>query len=212
MAPTLSRRGRLGLGLATAGCVIIGAYAVALTASGYRLLPADIAANGFPVALRLHITTAGVALLLVPWQLWPSLRQRWPALHRRLGKAYALVALAGGISGLAAAFTTQHGPVAAAGFAALGVTWTVTTLAALQAALRRDLVIHRRWALRSFASAFAAVTLRLELPLAAALGFSFETAYPVVAWLCWVPNLLVVEWWLARRRVEARPPLPLTRA
>ncbi len=80
--------------------------------------------------------------------------------------------------------------------------WTGTTLAALQAALRRDLVAHRRWALRSFASAFAAVTLRLELPLAAMLGVPFATAYPLVAWLCWVPNLLVAEWWLARRRVE----------
>lgn len=212
MAPTLARRARLGLGLATAGCLMIGAYAVALTVSGYRLLPADIAANGFPLALRWHITTAGVALLLVPWQLWPGLRRRWPALHRRLGQGYALAALAGGLSGFAAAFTTQHGPVAAAGFAALGVAWTGTTLAALQAALRRDLVTHRRWALRSFASAFAAVTLRLELPLAAALGFSFETAYPVVAWLCWVPNLLVVEWWLARRPVQAPQPRPLARA
>jgi uncharacterized membrane protein len=210
MAHPLSPRARLGLVLATTGCLLIGAYAVVLTASGYRLLPADIAANGFPLALRLHITTAGVALLLVPWQLWPTLRRRSPALHRRLGKAYAFAALAGGVSGLAAAFTTQHGPVAAAGFAALGLAWTGTTLAALRAALRRDLVTHRRWALRSFSGAFAAVTLRLELPLAAAVGISFETAYPLVAWLCWVPNLLAVQWWLARRPVDAAP-RPLTR-
>ncbi len=202
MTLSLSRRARLALGLATAGCLLIGLYAVALTASGYRLLPPDIAANGFPLALRLHITTAGVALLLVPWQLWPGLRRRWPALHRRLGKAYAVAALAGGLSGLAAAFSTQYGPLAAAGFATLGVAWTGTTVAALRAALRGDLATHRRWALRSFASAFAAVTLRLELPLAAGLGLSFETAYPVVAWLCWVPNLLMAEWWLSRRSVE----------
>ncbi len=211
MTTSLSRAARLGLGLVTAGCVLIGLYAVALTASGYRLLPADIAGNGLPLALRVHITTAGAALLLVPWQLWPGLRRRWPALHRRLGKVYAAAALAGGLSGLAAAFATQFGPVAGAGFAALGMAWTGTTLAALQAALRGDLTTHRRWALRSFASAFAAVTLRLELPLAAALGLSFETAYPVVAWVCWVPNLAVAEWWLRRRPVADLQRRPVAR-
>jgi len=45
---------------------------------------------------------------------------------------------------------------------------------------------------------FAAVTLRLYLPvLGGTLGF--ETGYPIVAWLCWVPNLIVAEWILRRR-------------
>ena len=53
------------------------------------------------------------------------------------------------------------------------------------------------------ALAFAAVTLRLYLPLAAVAGFSFAEAYPLVAWLCWLPNLVIAE--RALRRSAPRP-------
>ncbi|MEQ9003518.1 MAG: DUF2306 domain-containing protein, partial [Pseudomonadales bacterium] len=70
-----------------------------------------------------------------------------------------------------------------------------------------DIDGHRRWMVRNFALTFAAVTLRLELGLlTGALGWSFDHAYLTVAWLCWVPNLVVAEWWLLRpaaRRVAA---------
>jgi hypothetical protein len=32
------------------------------------------------------------------------------------------------------------------------------------------------------------------------LGADFEIAYPIIAWACWIPNLLVAELYLARRR------------
>jgi len=51
---------------------------------------------------------------------------------------------------------------------------------------------------RSYALIFAAVTLRIELPLLTAAFHDFTPAYLVVAWLSWVPNLLVVEWYLRR--------------
>jgi hypothetical protein len=38
------------------------------------------------------------------------------------------------------------------------------------------------------------VTLRLYLPLSGAIGIPFDDAYPAIAWLCWVPNLVVAEW------------------
>ena len=46
---------------------------------------------------------------------------------------------------------------------------------------------------------YAAVTLRLWLiALIPVLG-DFGSAYVLVPFLCWVPNLLVVEWLLRRR-------------
>ena len=47
---------------------------------------------------------------------------------------------------------------------------------------------------------FGAVTLRIYLGLFALAGVPFEEAYPAVAWLAWVPNLLLVEWFLALKR------------
>ncbi|GAA4407963.1 hypothetical protein GCM10023089_18490 [Quisquiliibacterium transsilvanicum] len=31
-----------------------------------------------------------------------------------------------------------------------------------------------------------------------ASGFTLDVTYPVVAWLCWVPNLVLAEWLLSR--------------
>ncbi len=51
--------------------------------------------------------------------------------------------------------------------------------------------------LRNFALTFAAVTLRIYLNVFAAIGVDFSESYPVVAWLAWVPNLILIEWYLA---------------
>jgi hypothetical protein len=48
--------------------------------------------------------------------------------------------------------------------------------------------------IRSYALCLAAVTLRLWLPVGLAQGVRFEVMYPLVAWLCWVPNLMLAEW------------------
>ena len=45
---------------------------------------------------------------------------------------------------------------------------------------------------RNFSLTFAGLTLRLYIFAALASGFSFETAYPKVAWL-WLLNLAIAE-------------------
>lgn len=45
---------------------------------------------------------------------------------------------------------------------------------------------------RNFSLAFAAVMLRLYVPAAVLAGADF--AYAIIAWLCWVPNLVIAEW------------------
>jgi hypothetical protein len=47
---------------------------------------------------------------------------------------------------------------------------------------------------RNFSLTFAAVTLRLYIPASVFAGIDFAVAYPIIAWLCWLPNLLVAEW------------------
>ena len=66
-----------------------------------------------------------------------------------------------------------------------------------------DVARHQQWMIRSFALTLAAVTLRVYLPLAFANQVPFEVSYPVIAWMCWVPNLIVAEWFLLRQRPKA---------
>jgi hypothetical protein len=55
---------------------------------------------------------------------------------------------------------------------------------------------------RNFSLTFAAVTLRLYLPISGVAGVPFEVAYPIIAWIAWVPNLIVAEWWFNRGPTE----------
>ena len=146
-----------------------------------------------------HALSAGLALLLGPWQFLASVRARRPGLHRLIGRSYLTVCLVGGVTGLVLALNASSGDLARAGFGALAVVWLGANAMGYSAALRRDFTSHRRWMIRSFALTFAAVTLRLYLPISFVPGFSFAVAYPIISWVAWVPNLIVAEIWLRAR-------------
>ena len=163
-------------------------------------------------ALTVHALGASVALLTGPWQFLPGLRRRHMGLHRVLGRVYVAAVLVGWIASVPVGLHAETGAVASAGFLTLGAAWIVTTGLALERVLHRDVAAHRRWMVRSYALTAAAITLRIYLPGALALRLPFPAAYPAIAWLCWVPNLLWAEWWLrqADHRTRAQPDGPLT--
>lgn len=190
-------------------CVGVAVYAIA----SYALLPLgtvlhpDIRASfaeHIAVVVYLHVFCAAVALLLGPLQFWAALRVRRPGLHRWLGAIYLAVGVGvGGLSGLILAINAFGGTWARLGFGTLALLWIATGAMALKSILAGDVPAHRRWMTRNFALTLAAVTLRLYLPATMLIGLSLEVAYPLVAWLCWVPNLVGVEWRLHRARPGA---------
>lgn len=152
-----------------------------------------------------HVIAAPIALAIAVLQFLPRLRARRPGLHRWTGRVYATAILFGGVSGLLLAYTALDRPVAAAGFALLAVMWLGITARAVWLARAGQIAAHRRWMIRSFALTFAAVTLRLQLPVLFGLGMEYPEASNIIAWSCWVPNLLVAEW-LVRRQVGPDAP------
>ena len=144
--------------------------------------------------IYVHIFASVVALALGPFQFSARLRARHVALHRWSGRLYLGVGvLVGGLAGLFMASHASGGPAARLGFSCLALGWLYTGSRAYFAIRAADIASHRRWMVRNFALTFAAVTLRLWLPASIASGITFEVAYPAIAWLCWVPNLLVAE-------------------
>jgi hypothetical protein len=75
----------------------------------------------------------------------------------------------------------------------LGTLWLMTGVMAYLRIRQGDVQEHRAWMIRNYALTWSAVMLRLWLPLFFVLGYDFPEAYTTVAWLCWVPNLLVAE-------------------
>lgn len=148
-----------------------------------------------PAGIYTHVFASMVALTLGPLQFSSRLRQTRIQLHRWLGRAYLGVGvLGGGLAGLYMAQFAFGGTVARLGFATLAACWLYSGLRAFLAIRRGAVDEHRRWMVRNFSLTFAAVTLRLYLPVSMAAGIDFSVAYAIIAWLCWVPNLAYAEW------------------
>jgi len=206
-------RSRLGL-LVWASTATISTV-VALVSYRYLVgqgpVPPNIAANRhFDPWIAVHAAGAATALLLGPWQFRPRLRVRWPFLHKCIGRIYALGCASGGLAALVLATGLSSGPVAGAGFAALGLAWLITTGLAVREVLAGRIAPHRRWMIRSFALTLSAVTLRLYLPLSDVFNVEFLTAYRTIAWACWLPNLLLAELFLWRRPTSVLFAHPVT--
>ena len=146
-----------------------------------------------------HIIFGGMALLIGWIQFFPKFRSRYLKSHRIIGMIYLTAISLSGVAGLFLAFYAEGGWVAKTGFGALALAWLVTSTKALTSIKKGQVNQHRNWMIRSYALTFAAVTLRIYLPLFQfALGMEFFTAYVIIAWLCWVPNLAWAEWRIKR--------------
>lgn len=152
-----------------------------------------------------HIIFGGVALLTGWSQFSVKLRQKYLNTHRLLGKIYVAVCLLSGSAALYLAFHATGGWVAALGFGGLGLSWIFTTTKAFLSIRQKQITQHQAWMIRSYALTWAAVTLRIYLPLGQIAQFDFIEAYRVIAWLCWVPNLLVAEWIISRLKISPHP-------
>ncbi|MGS2760997.1 DUF2306 domain-containing protein [Sinomicrobium sp. M5D2P9] len=138
-----------------------------------------------------HIAFGGLALLVGWLQFGAKWRQRNIGLHRKIGKVYVLSVLISGLCGFFIGFYATGGIIPASGFISLSVVWLTTTVLGFDAARKRQIDRHGKFMIYSYACCFAAVTLRVWLPLLEILLGNFVDAYRIVAWLAWVPNLIV---------------------
>jgi uncharacterized membrane protein len=191
-------------------CLGVSAYALAYLVLGEQMYPPNLAASflAHENSLRLHVAGGAIALGLGPFLIGGPRRRR--GRHRVLGKAYLGAVLLGGLGGVSLSRFSHGGWPTHLGFAALGIAWIGTTLVAWVRIRSGDVARHRAWITRSFLLTLAAVTLRIYLPLSGLLGLPFDTSYPAISWLCWVPNLLVAE--ILVRRADWTRPAPVTSA
>ncbi len=146
------------------------------------------------VAFYLHISGALLALAVGSLQFWPSFRNKHLKIHRIFGKLYAAGIAIAGPAGLYMAFFARGGLFAQIGFVCLDLVWIATTYLGVRAILRHDVPTHQRWITRSYAITFAAVTLRLWVPiLSLGFGLNETQVLSITPWLSWIPNLLLAE-------------------
>ncbi|PAD35739.1 DUF2306 domain-containing protein [Terribacillus saccharophilus] len=202
---------RIRLGVVTLLAVGIAGYSVVqygfvgLDKAGMvmqKISSGEVLSDMWRIMLSIHIATSIFALVLGPFLLLDSIRQKNKVLHKRMGYIYTAGVIGGGITGLYLAYYASGGTFAKIGFALMAITWLVTVFFAVKAAIQKKIAQHRRWTMVNYSMTFAAVTLRIWLGM---FMFVFGPAlygvyYAYTAWLSWVPNILIMLVYLQRKK------------
>jgi len=131
-------------------------------------------------------------------------------LHRNIGKIYLLSVLISGPCGIYIAQFATGGINNVIAFSLSGIIWIVTSFLAYSYVRKGEVLSHQKMMIYSYAVCFSAVTLRFWLPTLIYFTSSFITAYQIVGWLSWVPNLFVAYYFV--NRLDRRKEVSLERA
>jgi hypothetical protein len=154
-------------------------------------------------AFYIHIVTGSIVLITGVFQLNQRIRAHYTAWHRIAGKVYLFVILVfTAPSGLVMSLYANGGLATVSGFAMLALLWWFFTWKGFQNAIHKRWDVHRKFMMRSYALTFAAVTLRLYSIFFALAGYRGESIYTIVAWLSWVPSLIVIEIYLRQKTTK----------
>ena len=148
-----------------------------------------------------HVYSAIFVLLAGFTQFNSKILSRYPKIHKWLGYFYAgIVLFLAAPSGIFIGWFANGGLMAKTSFVILGILWFCFTLNAVLLILKRKITDHKKFMYRSFALAASAITLRLWKVI---LVYLFHPApmdvYQIIAWLGWIPNLLIAEWLIKKK-------------
>ncbi|QMW06241.1 DUF2306 domain-containing protein [Spirosoma foliorum] len=169
--------------------------------------------------IGLHFAAGGIILILGSIQLIDSVRVRYPAIHRWIGRVYIVACLLAAIGGLAfiLAKGTIGGSIMSLGFGLYGVLMFIAAIATYRQAIAKNLDKHRMWALRLYALAIGSWLYRMDygfwLLLTDGLGHTKAFSGPfdrVMDFFFYIPNLLVVEVFVRAGSYKASPTLKLS--
>lgn len=167
-------------------------------------------ATGMPLgnlAIFSHMVFGGLLMLFLPLQVWPGMRERFTAYHRRMGRVLCVLAATTGIGGLLyiALRGTIGGVWMTAGFALYGALVVLCAAQALRHARAGVFDTHRRWALRLLVLSFGSWLYRVHYGLwylttgGLASTPDFDGTFDLVQnFAFYLPYLLALEVWMRR--------------
>lgn len=207
MKDTISRRlTRLGKWLWIAG-LLLAVYLMADLSLPYTALRKNVDflitkqrvyhITWWRIGFYVHVFTSVLVLLAGFTQFNRFFLHQRPLWHRRAGWLYIVAVLVlSAPSGFLLALRANGGLLARISFVLLGVAWFITTLQALLLVKKQLFEKHANWMLRSYALTLSAIGLRTYAWLFDLLNIHMapRNVYILIAWISWVPNLLIAEW------------------
>lgn len=144
-----------------------------------------------------HISGGLLALIIGPFQFWKTFRNKFMMTHRWMGRIYLTAILIGTISSTYLAWTSAFRVNFSWAFAlqSLAFAWIATAAMAYVSVMRRRILQHKEWMIRSYVVSFAFVTFRWlnELTVVKNLMPQFAERGPTIIWLSWTIPLLITE-------------------
>lgn len=156
------------------------------------------------IAFFTHVFTSMFALLAGFTQFSKYILKNHKKTHRNIGKLYVFVILfLTGPSGFIMAIYANGGYTSKIGFLFLDILWIYFTAKAFRLALKKDFKNHENYMYRSYALTLSAITLRAWKYI---LVLLFQPApmdvYRLVAWLGFIPNLLLIEFLIWKKLLK----------
>ena len=163
---------------------------------GYLALKSQAIINSkmWQLFLYTHIISGGISILIGWIQFSKKMQQKYVNLHRNIGKIYVVSALICSLSGIYVGFFATGGFIAAAGFITVACIYFYTTLQGFLSIKKGQIIQHQNFMTYSYAVCLSAVSLRLATPTAYLLGLDYISSYQVIAWMAWIPNLMIAYW------------------
>ena len=149
----------------------------------------------------IHVYTAIFSLLAGFTQFNNNLLKNKPFIHKTIGKLYVFTVLfLASPSGFFIGLFANGGFYSKVSFVTLSLLWFYFTLKGFLMIKFKQINRHKKFMLRSFALAFSAITLRLwKVILVYLFHPSPMDTYQIIAWLGWIPNILLVEYYIYKQ-------------
>jgi uncharacterized membrane protein len=153
------------------------------------------------VAFYIHVFTALLALPAGFTQFSKYILKHQPHIHKLNGRIYVLsILLLGAPSGFFIGLFANGGLSSQFAFCTLAVLWIWFTWQAYSKARHGDFKAHKAFMYRSFALTLSAITLRAWKYMFVEMFHPRPMdVYMVVAWLGWIPNLLIAEYLISKK-------------
>jgi uncharacterized membrane protein len=157
-------------------------------------------------AFFVHVYMSIWVLLAGFTQFSKRLRLKNPKLHRVFGYFYAIdVLFITGPAGFIMGIYANGGITSKVSFVMLAIGWITFTAIAVKRAKEGDYDAHRDFMIRSYALTLSALTLRAwKWSINNSVELPPMDVYRAVAWLGWVPNLLLAEFIIWGYKYQAK--------
>jgi uncharacterized membrane protein len=153
-------------------------------------------------AFYIHVFTGILTLLAGFTQFSSYILKEHKTLHRLMGKVYVFnVLFINFPAGMLMAFYANGYLPTRIAFIILDSLWFWFTLKAFLEIKKGNVKTHKEFMMRSYALTFSAITLRTwKSVLSSLFVIAPVTLYMIDAWIGFVPNLLLAEWLIRKKK------------